>query len=97
MDIPAELGRARLEVFATVWCPDCRRLKQFLQENAVAFTEVDIDRTPGAAERLMRETGKRAIPFVLVNGTRWVKGYDVEAPNRLKPERLLQELAAAAR
>jgi glutaredoxin len=61
------------------------------------YTKVDLEATAGAAERLERETGKRAIPFILVNGQRWVRGYHRELPSRFDPELLVQEIVAAIR
>ncbi len=85
-----------LQVYSATWCGDCRRLERWLGEHQVAYRKVDIEHTEGAAERLERETGKRAIPFVLVNGKHWVRGYHRELPGGLDPERLVQEILAAA-
>jgi len=85
-----------LQVFTATWCPDCRRLERWLSDNDVAHTKVDIETVAGAAERLEAETGKKAIPFILVNGKAWVRGYHRELPQRLDPERLVQELLAAS-
>lgn len=81
-----------LQVFSATWCGDCRRLERWLAENQVAFRKVDIESTPGAAERLEREAGKRAIPFILVNGAHWVRGYHRELPSRFDPGLLIQEI-----
>ena len=86
-----------LQVYSAAWCGDCRRLERWLAEAGVPHVQVDIETAPGAAERLERETGKRAIPFLLVNGTRWVRGYHRELPSRFDPELLVKELLEAAR
>jgi hypothetical protein len=57
---------------------------------------VDIEADPEAAERLERETGKRAIPFALVNGRIWVRGYHRELPARFDPALFVREVRAAA-
>jgi len=90
------LKNVELQVFSATWCPDCRRLEKWLDSSGLAFAKVDIEHVPGAAERLERETGKRAIPFILVNGRTWVRGYHKELPQRLDPDVLVQELLAAA-
>ena len=94
---PEMLKNIDLQVYTASWCPDCRRLERWLQEAGVVHASVDIETVPGAAERLERETGKRAIPYILVNGTAWVRGYHRELPQRLDPDLLIQELLTAAK
>src|SRR5512145_2003636 len=93
----ADLQGLDLQVFSATWCGDCRCLERWLTENQVRHVKVDIETAPGAAERLEGETGKRAIPFILVNGTRWVRGYHRELPSRFDPELLVRELLEAAK
>lgn len=92
MTISEQLQGLDLQVFSAAWCPDCRRLDRWFQENGVPHTKVDLENVSGAAERLEQETGKRAIPFILVNGRRWVRGYHRELPGRFDPELLMREL-----
>lgn len=86
-----------LQVYSAAWCGDCRRLERWLAENQVTYAKVDIEEVDGAAERLESETGKRAIPFILVGGKRWVRGYHRELPSRFDPELLIQELIEAGK
>ncbi|HJW71309.1 MAG TPA: glutaredoxin family protein [Geothrix sp.] len=92
-----DLKGLELEVYGATWCPDCRRLEAWLAAQGVAHRKVDIEAVPGAAERLEAETGKRAIPFVLVDGKRWVRGYHKELPQRLDGDLLIAELVAAGK
>lgn len=91
-----QLKSLDLQVFSATWCPDCRRLEFWLDANGVPHTTVGIDDDPAAAQRLEAETGKRAIPFILVNGKAWVRGYHRELPQRLDPGILVKELLAVA-
>ena len=70
-----QLQAAKLEMYVSTFCYDCVRLKKLLDANNVAYETVNISREDGAAEKLERETGKRGVPYVLVNGTTWVRGY----------------------
>ena len=63
-----------LTVYSAYWCPDCRTAKRFLAQNNIPYTEIDIEKTPGAAEELIRRTGKRAIPQFVIDG-KWVQPY----------------------
>jgi glutaredoxin len=84
-----------LAVYSTTWCPDCTRLKRWIATTGLATREVNIDEVAGAAEKLERETGKRAIPFVLVDGVHWVRGYHKESRLRFDPALLLAEMRQA--
>jgi glutaredoxin len=48
--------------------------KRFLDKHKISYKEVDIDSVPGAAEEVVRRTGKRAIPQFVIDG-HWVQPY----------------------
>jgi mycoredoxin len=64
----------KVTVYTSFWCPDCREAKRFLQRHSIAFEEVDIENTPGAADEVVRQTGKRAIPQFVIDGE-WIQPY----------------------
>ena len=63
-----------LIVYSASWCGDCRAAKRWLAKHNIPFTEINIDETPGAAEEVIRRTGKRAIPQFVLDG-KWVQPY----------------------
>jgi len=63
-----------ITLYSAFWCPDCRAAKRFLAKHNIPFKEIDIEITPGAADEVIRRTGKRAIPQFVING-RWVQPY----------------------
>ena len=63
-----------LIVYTAPWCRDCREAKRFLADHDVPYLEIDIESTPGAAEEVMRNTGKRAIPQFVIDG-KWIQPY----------------------
>jgi mycoredoxin len=65
-----------LIVYSAYWCPDCRVAKRFLTEHKIPFKDIDIETTPGAAEEVVKRTGKRAIPQFVIDGE-WVQPYRV--------------------
>jgi mycoredoxin len=64
----------KLTLYTAPWCRDCREAKRFLEQHQIAYSEVDISATPGAAEELLRNVGKRAIPQFVIDGE-WVQPY----------------------
>jgi glutaredoxin len=61
-------------VYSATWCRDCREAKRFLEKHQIAYTEIDIESIPGAAEEVVRQVGKRAIPQFVLDG-KWVQPY----------------------
>jgi mycoredoxin len=64
----------QLTVYSAPWCVDCREAKRFLAKHNIPFTEIDIESTPGAADEVIKQTGKRAIPQFVIDG-KWVQPY----------------------
>ncbi len=44
-------------MFTTTWCGYCRRLKSQMEREGIAFTEVDIEVDPAAAQVVMSVNG----------------------------------------
>ncbi|MGA3333455.1 MAG: glutaredoxin family protein [Terracidiphilus sp.] len=63
-----------VQLYATIWCPDCRAAKQFLDVQGIPYTEVDVDRDPAASAEVIRRVGKRAVPQLVVDGE-WFQPY----------------------
>jgi mycoredoxin len=55
-----------ITLYSAFWCGDCREAKRFLQRHNIPYKEVDIESTPGAAEAVIQQTGKRAIPQLVI-------------------------------
>ncbi len=56
----------KIIVYATAWCPDCRRAKKFLDEHKIAYEYVDIDRNREASATVKQlNNGNRSVPTIL--------------------------------
>jgi len=65
-----------LILYSASWCPDCREAKRFLAKHNVPYKDIDIETTPGAADEVVKRTGKRAIPQFVIDGE-WVQPYRI--------------------
>jgi thioredoxin reductase (NADPH) len=53
-------------VYSTVWCPDCKRAKQFFGEQRIQYTNVDIEQDPQGMSFVQEiNDGKRIIPTIV--------------------------------
>jgi glutaredoxin 3 len=66
-----------VKVYSTPVCPWCKRAKEFLKRNNVAFTEVNVAGDQQAAQEMIKKSGQMGVPVVDVDGT-IVVGYDEE-------------------
>ncbi len=59
----------RIVIYTTSWCPDCRAAKRFLDEKGIAYEEVDIEKNPDAASRVMElNNGMKIVPTLDIEG-----------------------------
>lgn len=75
----------QVTVYSTNTCPYCDMMKNFLDQQNIPYTNVDVQKDPIAAKRLVETTGQMGVPQTNVNG-QWVLGFD---PNRVM--KLLQK------
>lgn len=60
---------AEIEIYTTALCPYCRRAKALLDKKNVAYTEYEVDVTPGKLdEMLKRSNGRRSVPQIFIDG-----------------------------
>jgi len=60
---------ARVEMYATMWCPYCARARTLLQKKGVAFTEIDLDEEPGRRPEMVgRADGRTSVPQIFIDG-----------------------------
>lgn len=75
----------QVTVYSTNTCPYCDMMKNFLQQNQINFTEVNVQEDQEAAQKLVETTGQMGVPQTNING-QWVLGFD--------PERVLELVKA---
>ena len=64
----------QLTVYTAPWCRDCREAKRFLAQHNIPYSEIDIEKVPGAADEVLENVGKKAIPQFVLDG-KWVQPY----------------------
>ena len=57
---------AEITVYGADWCGDCRRTKQYLVKNDIAYVWVDVEANPGEIATVMKYNGgRKSIPVVV--------------------------------
>ena len=68
-------GGDSVRIYTTQACYWCKKAKEYLDKEGVAYREFDVGRDPVAAKELYRITGRRAVPVTICKD-RVVIGYD---------------------
>ncbi|HEY3290724.1 MAG TPA: FAD-dependent oxidoreductase [Anaerolineae bacterium] len=72
-------------VYSTVWCPDCKRAKQFFGEQRIPYVNIDIEQDAAAMEQVEKlNNGLRSIPtIVFPDGTVMVEPSNAQLAEKL--------------
>ncbi len=55
-------------VYSTPTCPYCIRLKQFLTDNNIRFTNFDVSSDQAKAEEMVQKSGQMGVPVLDIDG-----------------------------
>jgi len=78
-------GKPAVKMYATDWCPYCRKAREYFARNGIPYTEIDIEKSQAAQDEY-RSIGGRGVPVILVGSERM---------NGFSEQRLTQALKAA--
>ena len=73
---PAAAARPEVTMFATSWCPYCRKAQAYFARHGIRYTHVDIEKSQGGRAEYDR-LGGRGVPVILVGGQR-MNGFSEE-------------------
>lgn len=62
-------------VYSTESCPWCKKVKAFLEENKIKFTEKNVGENQEAAKEMIKKSGQTGVPVIDANGT-VIVGFD---------------------
>ena len=56
-----------IKIYSTSWCAPCAAAKKMLTELNYTYTEIDIEEQGISREELMKLTGGRTVPQIIIN------------------------------
>lgn len=62
-------GTGKVTIYATSWCPYCRKARAYFQKNGISYIEYDIEKDT-KARRSYDELGAKRVPVILVGDKR---------------------------
>jgi len=67
-----------VKVYSTKTCIWCGKVREFLKEKGIKFTEVDVGSDRKALHEMIHKSGQMGVPVTDINGS-VIVGYDEEA------------------
>lgn len=71
------MEKKKVVVYSAVWCPWCKKAKEWLTAQKIPFKEVDVEKEPKAAEEMVKKSGQTGIPVIEI-GDEIIVGFDVD-------------------
>ena len=69
----------KVKIFTTPTCVYCNNAKEFFKENNIKFTAVDVSKDKNAAKEMIKISGQRGVPVILIEGHKPIISFDQEA------------------
>lgn len=69
---------ANVKVYSTQTCPYCRMAKDFLRQNNIQFTDVDVSANQALAQEMVKKSGQMGVPQIEIDGN-IIVGFDKPA------------------
>jgi len=69
---------AKITVYSTPTCPYCIMLKDFLNENKIKFTDIDVSDDHDKALEMVEKSGQMGVPVIDIDG-KIIIGFEKEA------------------
>jgi glutaredoxin 3 len=67
----------KVTVYGTTMCPFCVRVKQFLKESNIQFTDVDVSMNSDKADEMIKKSGQMGVPVIEID-EEIIVGFDKE-------------------
>jgi mycoredoxin len=75
-------------IYATTWCPDCRRARRFFDKNGIPYQWINIDHDPQGEQFVIQTNrGNRSVPtIVFPDGSLLVEPSNQQLAEKLRPQ-----------
>ena len=67
-----------IQIYTTPTCPWCKKTKEFLKKEKMAYTEIDVSDDQDTAQEMIKKSGQMGVPVLDIDG-KIIIGFDPEA------------------
>jgi len=58
----------KVTIYTTPNCSVCRKAKEYLAQNGIAYEEIDVASDRRAADEMVHKSGQMGVPVIIVDG-----------------------------
>lgn len=68
---------ANITIYSTPTCPYCQQAKNYLKDNNIDFTDIDVANDNEKAQEMVEKSGQMGVPVIDIDGE-IIVGFDKE-------------------
>ena len=65
----------KVKIYSTPSCPWCVKVKAFLKEHKIVFTDIDVSKNEKAGQEMIKKSGQMGVPVIDIDG-KIIVGFD---------------------
>jgi len=65
----------KITAYTLSWCPHCRALKEYLNDNKIVYENIDVEENEKAAEEIIEKSGQSGFPIIDID-SKILVGFD---------------------
>ena len=69
------MAKHKATIYSTPTCPYCRQAKDFLKQNKIEYTEIDVATNEAKAQEMIEKSGQMGVPVIDIDG-KIIVGFD---------------------
>jgi glutaredoxin-like YruB-family protein len=62
------MAAKEVKVYSTPTCPWCKKVKQFLDANGVAYQDLNVAQDHVARDEMVKKSSQTAVPVIIIDG-----------------------------
>ena len=62
------MAAKEVKVYSTPTCPWCKKAKQFLDANGVAYQDLNVAQDRAARDEMVKKSSQTSVPVIIIDG-----------------------------
>ena len=62
------MAAKEVKVYSTLTCPWCKKAKQFLDANGIAYQDLNVAQDRAARDEMVKKSSQTSVPVIIIDG-----------------------------